>query len=173
MLEEAASYRAPKTEIRVSPTAGQGLFAKEALQKGELVSVRGGHIITRDMEQKMEKPQGYWGYPISDTLLLAPFTAAEVTRVMMFLNHSCEPNVGILGQILFIAMRDIAPDEELTIDYAMFGGEETSMTCNCQKPSCRTLITNTDWQLEALQQKYKGYFSSYIESKIKQKHLIA
>jgi len=37
----------------------------------------------------------------------------------MFLNHSCEPNVGILGQIIFVAMRNIDSGEELTIDYAL------------------------------------------------------
>ena len=27
---------------------------------------------------------------------------------MLFLNHSCEPNVGIPGNIVLVAMRDIA-----------------------------------------------------------------
>jgi uncharacterized protein len=162
----AASYRSPKVIIKTSPTAGRGLFAKEPIQKGEIVSVRGGHIITRQTEATMEKPNGYWGYPITDEFVLAPFTIEEVESVMMFLNHSCAPNVGILGQIIFVAMRDIAPDEELTIDYAMFGGDVEAMRCNCSKPNCRGTITDKDWQLKALQEKYKGYFSSFVQLKI-------
>jgi hypothetical protein len=42
----ASSYRSVKTEIRISDTEGRGLFAKKQIRKGEIVSVRGGHIIT-------------------------------------------------------------------------------------------------------------------------------
>jgi uncharacterized protein len=162
----ASSYRSIKTEIRRSHTEGRGLFAKEPIQKGEIISVRGGHILTRQMEEKLEKPVGYWGYPIADDLVLAPLNTEEVETVMMFLNHSCEPNVGILGQILFVAMRDITSEEELTIDYAMFGADKEPMPCNCQSTTCRGLITDLDWRIEELQTKYRGYFSSYIQLKI-------
>lgn len=165
----AASFRSIKTEIKTSNTEGRGLFAKERISKGEIVSVRGGHIITRQMEAQMEKPLGYWGYPISDEFVLAPFTTAEVESVMMFLNHSCEPNVGILGQVIFVAMRDIDRGEELTIDYAMFGADKEPMRCNCQSSACRGLITDLDWQTETLQTKYKGYFSAYVQAKIDQR----
>jgi uncharacterized protein len=40
----ASSYRSIKTEIRLSDTEGRGLFAKQPIRKGEIVSVRGGHI---------------------------------------------------------------------------------------------------------------------------------
>jgi SET domain-containing protein len=59
----------------------------------------------------------------TDDLFLAPVTAAEFESVMMFLNHSCEPNVGVQGQIVFVAMRDIAAGEELTLDYATINHE--------------------------------------------------
>lgn len=169
--EIASSFRSAKAEIKMSNTEGRGLFAKEPISKGEIVSVRGGHIITRQMEAQMEKPTGYWGYPISDEFVLAPFTTAEVESVMMFLNHSCEPNVGILGQVIFVAMRNIDRGEELTIDYAMFGADKEPMRCNCQSSACRGLITDSDWQTETLQIKYKGYFSAYVQAKIDQREV--
>ena len=43
----AASYRSPKTVVRVSGTHGRGLFAAKAIGKGEIVSIRGGHILPR------------------------------------------------------------------------------------------------------------------------------
>jgi SET domain-containing protein len=110
---DAASYRSEKTEIKISNTQGRGLFARELIRKEEIVSVRGGHILTRQMEDNIKKPDGYWGYPVADEFVLAPLNAREVEDVMMFLNHSCEPNVGILGQIIFAAMRDIDGGEEL------------------------------------------------------------
>lgn len=163
---QARSYRSAKTEIRASATAGRGLFAKEPISKGEIVSLRGGHIISRQMEATMDKPAGYWGYPVADDFVLAPFTTEEVESVMMFLNHSCEPNIGIMGQIVFVAMRNIQKDEELTIDYVMFGADQQPMHCNCRAAACRGVITASDWQIEALQTKYKGYFSAYIQLKI-------
>jgi len=162
----AASYRSINTEIRKSVTEGRGLFAKKPIGKGEIVSVRGGHIIPRQMENEIEKPDGYWGYPIADEFVLAPLDTQEVEDVMMFLNHSCEPNVGILGQIIFVAMRNIDRGEELTIDYAMFGANKEPMQCNCKSSNCRGLITDSDWRIKKLQVKYEGYFSSYIQLKI-------
>jgi SET domain-containing protein len=162
----ASSYRSRKTEIRISDTEGRGLFAKKPIRKGEIVSVRGGHIITRQMEKKIKKPDGYWGYPITDEVVLGPLNQREAESVMMFLNHSCEPNVGILGQIIFVAMRNIDSGEELTIDYAMFGANTKPMKCNCRCSNCRGLITDSDWRIKKLQKKYRGYFSSYIQLKI-------
>ena len=162
----ASSYRSSRTEIRTSKTEGRGLFAKEPIRKGEIVSVRGGHILPRKMETEIKKPDGYWGYPIADEFVLAPLNTQEVEDVMMFLNHSCDPNVGIRGQILFVAMRDIDVDEELTIDYAMFGANREPMQCNCRSTDCRGQITDSDWKISKLQEKYRGYFSSYIQLKI-------
>jgi len=154
----ASSYRSIKTEIRISNTEGRGLFAKESIRKGEIVSVRGGHIITRQMEENVNKLDEYWGYPIADDFVLAPLNTQEVEDVMMFLNHSCEPNVGILGQIIFVVMRDIDSGEELTIDYAMFGANKEPMQCNCRSSNCRRLITDSDWKITKLQEKYRDTF---------------
>ncbi|HEY7370767.1 MAG TPA: SET domain-containing protein-lysine N-methyltransferase [Polyangia bacterium] len=158
----AASYRSPKTVVRVSGTHGRGLFAAKAIRKGEVVSIRGGHILPRRLPRRQRKPAGYWGYPISDGFVLGPLTRRETESVMMFLNHSCAPNVGIRGQILFVAMRAIRPGEELTIDYAMFGGDPKPMRCGCQADDCRGLITALDWRRQDLQRRYRGYFSSYL-----------
>jgi len=45
---------------------------------------------------------------------------ANGTPGMLFINHSCEPNVGFAGNTVLVAMRDISPGEELTSDYALF-----------------------------------------------------
>jgi hypothetical protein len=46
--------------------------------------------------------------------------------VMLFINHSCDPNVGFAGDIVLVAMRDIRQGEELTADYALFDDYEGS-----------------------------------------------
>ncbi len=55
---------------------------------------------------------------------------------MMRVNHSCQPNVGMGGNILLVSMRDIAAGEELTIDYALFLGDPGfAMECRCGSAS--------------------------------------
>jgi SET domain-containing protein len=165
-LSVASSYRSPKTRVLSSKTHGRGLFATKRIPKGEIVSVRGGHILTRPMLKQRRIPPGYWGYTIADGFVLGPLTKRETESVMMFLNHSCEPNVGIQGQIVFVAMRDIRVGEELTIDYAMFGGDTKPMRCRCGAAACRKVITRADWRLKVLQKKYAGYFSWQIVQRL-------
>ena len=85
---------------------------------------------------------------------------------MLFLNHSCEPNVGFAGNIVLVAMRDVGAGEELTTDYALFDDYDGAMECHCGTSSCRGTIGGRDWQRADLQRKYGGYFSSYLLSRL-------
>lgn len=38
----------PKVEIRTSEINKKGMFAKELIHKGEIVYVKGGHVITKN-----------------------------------------------------------------------------------------------------------------------------
>jgi uncharacterized protein len=162
-----ASYRSPKTIVQRSSIVGRGLFAREAIAKGEIVCAKGGHLLSRVELAKHKSIVNDAELQIADDLFLAPVTEAEFEGVMMFLNHSCEPNVGIRGQIVFVAMRDIAAGEELMIDYATIDHDTEPMTCHCGAARCRRLITGRDWQKPELQQKYDGYFAWYLLEKIR------
>jgi hypothetical protein len=81
---------------------------------------------------------------------------------MLFINHSCEPNVGIAGNVVMRAMRDIAADEELTTDYCLFDVATDPMACSCGTPSCRKVIRGDDWRNRELQARYAGWFSWYV-----------
>ena len=75
---------------------------------------------------------------------------------MMHLNHSCDPNLGLRGQIVFVSLRDIETDEELTFDYAMTDDEHYEMRCDCGSARCRGTVTGKDWLRMELQEKYSG-----------------
>jgi hypothetical protein len=94
-------------------------------------------------------------------------TAAEVPRNKMFINHSCTPNVGIRGQIIFVALRDISAGEELTYDWAMEENRPDRTRCRCGTRRCRRVLTGQDWKIPGLQRRYRGYFSSYLAEKIR------
>ena len=160
------TYFAPKTEKRDSNIEGRGLFAREPISKDEVVVVKGGYVMTRVQRDEVERHLGPAEIQVTEDLFLGPATQAEREGGMMHLNHSCEPNLGIQGQIAFVALRDIAADEELTFDYAMTDDEPYEMECNCRTPTCRKVITGHDWMKQEMQRKYDGYFSRFIQRRL-------
>jgi uncharacterized protein len=160
------THFSPSVEKRWSPVDGRGLFAKTAIAKGEIVVVKGGYVLTNEQRDRIGNDLGPSEIQITETLFIGPTTPAEREGGMMHLNHSCEPNVGLQGQIVFVAMRDIAADEELTVDYAMFDDDPYEMRCRCRSKRCRGLITGVDWRKPELQKRYDGYFSWFIQTRI-------
>jgi uncharacterized protein len=160
------TYRSPKTEVRASPIHSKGLFAKEAIAAGEIVTVKGGHIFTAQQWADLEPALGSAEVQISEDLFIAPGLRDEREGSMMYTNHSCEPNIALQGQIVYVAMRDIAPGEELTHDWATTDDLTYEMECRCGSPSCRGTITGKDWTKPELREKYKGWFCWFLQRKI-------
>jgi SET domain-containing protein len=160
------SYRSPKTEIRRSPIQGKGLFAKEAIKKNEIVAIKGGYILTKNEWSELEPELGSAEVQISQEFFIAPTQQKHREGSMIYSNHSCNPNISIQGQIVFIALRDITPGEELTHDWATTDDLDYEMKCNCGASNCRKTITGKDWMRKDLQEKYRGYFSWHIQKKI-------
>lgn len=158
-----SSYISPKAiKGRKSTIDGRGLFAVEPIKKGEIVAVKGGHIVdTATMASLPEKLRNS-EVQIADGLHLAALDELEYEGVMLFINHSCEPNVGFAGNVVLVAMQDVAPGEELTTNYALFDDYDGAMECTCGSPSCRRTTGGRDWQRPELQQRYGSYFSWYL-----------
>lgn len=160
------SYRSPKTEVRPSPIHGKGLFAAQSIKAGEIVAVKGGFVLSRAQWEELEKELGSAEVQISEELFIAPIEQSQREGAMVYLNHSCEPNCAIAGQIVFIAMRDIACNEELTHDWATTDDLDYEMDCRCGTSACRGKISGKDWMRPELQKKYKGWFCWFIQRKI-------
>jgi uncharacterized protein len=164
------SYRSPKTEVRESPIHGRGLFAIAPIAKGEVVAVKGGHIINRDQLREITPKLGPVEIQIGDDLFIAPVTPEEREASMLYSNHSCDANLGMRGEITFVALRDIRAGEELTHDWCVTDDDDYSVKCACGSPKCRGTLTGKDWQWPELQERYAGYFSAYLAEKIATKH---
>jgi SET domain-containing protein len=161
------SYRSPKTELRESAIHGRGLFATGDISKDEIVAVKGGHIVDRKtLREKITLALGPVEIQIDDDLFIAPMTKEERELSMLYLNHSCDPNLGVRGEITFVARRDIRAGEELTHDWAMTDDDDYSVECNCGESDCRKVLTGKDWQRSDLQKRYAGHFSAYLARKI-------
>lgn len=161
------SYLSPKAEVKESAIQGRGLFAKDAIKKGEIVAIKGGYIFDRASWTRLEKTLGPAEIPIGEGFVIAPANQQEREGCMIFTNHSCDPNIGVQGQIIFVAMRDIQAGEELTHDWATTDDDTYEMKCNCESPNCRGVITGQDWRKKELQEKYRNYMSWYLLQKIK------
>jgi hypothetical protein len=161
------SYISPKAEVRGSPIHGRGLFASEAFAEGEVVCVKGGYVFDRETLRAMPDWYASAEIQVAEDLYIGPLAEEEREGSMIFSNHSCEPNVGVRGQIVFVAMRAVAAGEELTHDWATTDDDDYELECNCGASNCRKLITGRDWQRRDLQEKYRGYFSSYLAEKIR------
>jgi hypothetical protein len=162
------SWFSPRTVKRDSAIAGRGLFARASIKAGEIVAVKGGAILDSAAFARIQADVSPAEIQIEDDLFITPLTAADVEANILRLNHSCNPNVGVRGQITFVAMRDIAVGSELTIDYAMIDGDpNVRMACACGERQCRGVITGNDWRIPELQKRYAGYFSRYLHDRFK------
>jgi len=162
------SYISPKAAVKESRIQGRGLFAVEAFERDEIVAVKGGHIFERRTLREVETVLGPAEIQIGEDLFIGPLAEDEREGSMIFSNHSCEPNIGVQGQIIFVAMRDIRAGEELTHDWAMTDDDTYGMECRCGAPVCRKFITGQDWRRKDLQERYGRYMSWYLLEKIRE-----
>ncbi|MEP7287477.1 MAG: SET domain-containing protein-lysine N-methyltransferase [Chloroflexota bacterium] len=163
------AWHSPKLERRDTPTTGCGLYATVPIAQEELLLVWGGIIVTSDELLALPEFARHRAIQVEADQHLSSGMIDDDTDCI---NHSCNPTAGLSGQIALVALRDIVPDEQVCFDYAMSDAHPSfRMPCACGQPDCRKVITGDDWKKPELQQRYKGYFSPYIQRMIdKERH---
>jgi len=163
------SYHSPKTEVKKSNFDGLGLFAKESIEKDEIVAIKNGHIFGIKTFEELggfNSDIGRATLQIADEFFVGALNAEEIKDIMLYLNHSCNPNVGKMGNIITVAMRNIEAGEELLSDYATYiSYPKFYMECLCKAQNCRGTIGGNDWKNEAIKEKYGKYMSAYLKDK--------
>ncbi len=164
MTEPYYSYMSPKLESRPNPVKGNcGVFCREPVAKDEIVALWGGRVLSADEIDRDMPTFTQQILQIEDEF----FMMTPSMEPSDCFNHSCEPNVGMSGQIGLIAMRDIGVGEEICLDYAMCDGSDyDEFDCMCGTPGCRGRITGDDWKRPELWELYDGYFSPYLQRRI-------
>jgi SET domain-containing protein len=162
----------PKLEVRKSEIGGRGVFAKENIRKETRLAIFGGIVMLIDDIRSLPKHLQEFTIKIEERFVLGLCKNATEPEDADFINHSCEPNSGIKGQIFLVSMRDIKNNEEITFDYAMVVSKPVGsdfvfeMECKCGSSNCRKKVTRDDWKISEIQKKYEGYFSQYIQERI-------
>lgn len=163
------SFVSPKVELRESDTEGKGIFAKEKIFKGEVIvdsrNNPGVYMPKVKADELYDKGFDYM-MQVDEDLFAVTIDPNELEEAD-YVNHSCNPNCGIREKLMLVAIRDIAPEEEITFDYAMSESSEFRMKCACGSTDCRGEITGNDWKLPDLQKRYNGFFSDYLQEKIR------
>ena len=98
------SYLSPKTIVKESKTEGKGLFAIKPIKKDEIIGIKSGHIFDEATRKRLFPEIGDSFFQIADNFFIGPLKKEEVESSMMHINHSCNPNIGVQGDIVFIAM---------------------------------------------------------------------
>ena len=165
MSDGKMGYVSPKLEVREHlDKGGFGLFARVAIARDEVLVAWGGPVLTlAEVRALSREAQGHT-MQIDEDLYIG---AIRMDEPADYVNHSCDPNAGIRGQVVLVALRDIAPGEEVCFDYAMADGSAfDEFACSCGAPHCRGKVTGNDWQLPDLWARYEGYFSAYLQRRI-------
>jgi len=119
---------------------GKGCFATVRFLKGrKIAELTGERVARREAARRMRGRRrlricavdSYWGIDGS--------VGGNGTQ---YINHSCAPNCYVRivhGHIIFFALRDIRPGEEITLDYVeSYHSDEKK--CRCRAASCRGTI---------------------------------
>ncbi len=166
MSQGTTAYLTEKCEVQNRDvTGGRAVYARDIIEPGELIGVWSGRIISAEALDELPEEIRRHTVQVEEGLYLASFSGNEPPD---FINHSCEPNAGLDGQIALVALTRIHPGEEVTIDYAMCDGSPyDEFECACGSVICRGRVTGEDWRNPELWERYAGHFSPYLERRIK------
>ena len=149
--------------VECAAKGGRAVIASRRLAKDSVLAVWGGDVIRLEELKRRPFDMRRLTLQIDEDAFLVSTEEGPADWV----NHSCEPNAGLRGQVTLVAMRTIERGEEVCFDYSMADGcDYDEFTCHCGAPSCRGRISGEDWKRPELIERYAGYRSPYLERRI-------
>jgi hypothetical protein len=149
-----------------------GVLVAAPIAAGERLMEFGGQLISRSESQEGPyRVRSIWA--VGEDAYLALPESDTAPSLDENLNHSCDPNAWLDGDVTLVARRDIAAGEEITLDQGTWNFDESEYTvdaedCTCGSPLCRVRLTENDWQNTELQARYRGHFHPLVEALIAQ-----
>jgi hypothetical protein len=158
------SYLSPRLiGLDCPEKGGRGVYARVPLSRGEILVIFGGDVVPGDVLAGLDSTARRFTLQVDEDAYLVSTRIGPADWV----NHSCDPNAGVQGQITLVALRDIEAGEEICFDYAMSDGScYDEFDCQCGSSRCRGRVTGGDWRLPELRDRYRGYFSVFLEQRV-------
>ena len=126
----------PGLVIRSSSIHAAGCYTTRPIRKGVRICEYDGPRMT-----KAEADLRYEGRCVTYLFGCGGDVVIDGFGTPMFFNHSCEPNCETEqneeDRIFIVAVRDIAPGEELTYEYNLYDSDDEHQNCYCGTPKCR------------------------------------
>lgn len=151
----------PGPMFEVRPTqGGQGVFAARVIASGtrlfgeddwaDEAERRSFSMLTAAQLNELSPPMRAtflrFAYNVTPEQIKGTFRPEGVRHPVNFVNHSCEPNAGYDGADHIVALRRIAPGEEIRMDYGTYSFSfDHEFTCACAAPWCRGKVRRDDW----------------------------
>jgi uncharacterized protein len=164
------TWVSPKLVHGESKIHYDGVFTTTPIARGEKLMEFGGLPISQ--EEAVEGPyrvRSIW--IVADSVYLALPESDTAPSLDENLNHSCDANAWLADEVTLVARRDIAAGEEITMDQGTWNFDETEYTvdaedCTCGSDICRRRLTETDWKLPAVRERYRGHFHPIVQKMI-------
>lgn len=160
----------PKLAPGKSDIHGDGVFADQKIAEGEKVVEFGGERISREQAfSGTYRSRSIWMVG-NDLFLALPKTDTQVS-LDENLNHSCDANTWLEDEVTLTARREIEQGEEITLDQGTWNFEDSAYTdnkepCSCGTARCRHILTENDWKIPDVQERYHGHFHPMIQKMI-------
>lgn len=157
----------PNVSVRDTQKIGLGLVATDLIPKGSTVILFGGKIMTWNEVLSLDPDMQNIPYQIADDLFFG-IEFREDLGIGERINHSCNPNCGFTSEMKLIAIRNILPGEDVTMDYATRTSLDSyRLECRCSEPNCRGFVTGNDWKISEIQERLGEYYQPYLKEKLK------
>ena len=168
-MSDNTTYSAPGLKVVSLGSRVRGVVAERNFKQGEVIAIWRGSIITeREVIALSDSERSQLLQVDEDAFLVTNKALLTVD----YINHSCEPNCGFTDSTTLVAMREIAPGEAVTFDYAMSDTKTIfAFDCWCGSAKCRKKMSGNDWRLADLQERYAGWFAPHVARLIKQSQL--
>ena len=129
-------------------SVGRGVLARVQIEPRETILFITGPIVS--FAESMSLPdEGENTVQIGQDAYVDPLFPGR------YLNHSCEPNAGLIDETCLIALRPILPGEEIRYDYSTALLERFwSLDCRCGSKKCRGNVADFDQLPTKTQQNY-------------------
>jgi uncharacterized protein len=130
--------------VYINDIVGYGVFATQLIPKGTITYVK--DILEIDITQEQfENHTGEMQRLIEKYSYIDPHGNRVISWDFgKYVNHCCNSNTMSTGYGFEIAIRDIQPGEQITDEYGIFNLPE-DMEVVCEKPGCRNVIRNADF----------------------------
>jgi SET domain-containing protein len=128
----------PSRSFRIGRTlTGLGLFAIKPIKRTAYIAAYRGRRLSEEEAERYDARGAKYLFVVNSRWTIDGSPRWNLGR---YINHSCQPNakaVGRNGGIVFVALRRIEPDEEITIDYGREYYRHFVANGGCRCAPCR------------------------------------